>query len=602
MKLLYIFITFFFILVLSESSYGQIPSYVPTNGLQAYYSFNGNVNDQTTNGNHLTNTSVTFGLDRLGQTNSAGVFNGSTAYLTRSVPSFTFSENGAFSYSMWMKKSNTTVGISIMVGTTTSNYFISIMQSNTGFQYGTNKQQSAWTWATSTVTANIWDHYVATYNNKVMKLYKNGVFQSTATFPYSGSISANLPLLIGKGVGGSFFNGLMDDIGIWNRELSPSEVSLLYNACNVSASISPTNLQLNIGDTLNLTTNTTGTITNYQWQKNTGAGYQNLVNGSSISGSTSNTLQINGINTADNSNFYRCYVSSTTCTDTSNSILLNVCGEKTIDPTNQQLKTNGSTQFIAGSNDPLASYQWQMIPNINIPNGAPFFGAMNDTLEIINPNIALNNKMFRCIISTGNCLDTTTSALLTVCGAVTTQPTNQTIYATHVAKFTILSSDPNSTYQWQEAVLNNFVNLTNSTNYVGVNSDSLSIPTVLLSQNGYKYRCIINSGLCADTSLSATLNVNDNVGIETSSIKPFSILYPNPAENIAYLDFNLYRNSNINYTIYNTIGQIVKQVSLGKIPLGNHTESIDLSNIAIGTYTIQIVIDSEIFNQKLIVK
>src|SRR2546426_1776683 len=47
-----------------------------TNGLVAFYPFNGNVNDASGNGNHGVANDVSFGTDRFGMPNRAGSFAG----------------------------------------------------------------------------------------------------------------------------------------------------------------------------------------------------------------------------------------------------------------------------------------------------------------------------------------------------------------------------------------------------------------------------------------------------------------------------------------------------------------------------------------------
>ena len=54
----------------------DLPSYVPTEGLVAYYPFNGNANDQSGNGNNGTVTGATLTNDRFGNSNSAYQFDG----------------------------------------------------------------------------------------------------------------------------------------------------------------------------------------------------------------------------------------------------------------------------------------------------------------------------------------------------------------------------------------------------------------------------------------------------------------------------------------------------------------------------------------------
>lgn len=57
----------------------------PTNGLVAYYPFNGNANDQTINGNHGIVSGATLTADRFGNPNNAYHFDGINDDITGSV-------------------------------------------------------------------------------------------------------------------------------------------------------------------------------------------------------------------------------------------------------------------------------------------------------------------------------------------------------------------------------------------------------------------------------------------------------------------------------------------------------------------------------------
>ena len=73
-----------------------------TNGLVAYYPFNGNANDQTTNVNNGTPHNAVLTTDRFNQANSAYAFNGANAYISAPNQSYlTFPNGGDFSISIW---------------------------------------------------------------------------------------------------------------------------------------------------------------------------------------------------------------------------------------------------------------------------------------------------------------------------------------------------------------------------------------------------------------------------------------------------------------------------------------------------------------------
>lgn len=218
----------------------QIPSYVPVSGLQCYYPFNGNGNDASVLNNHLTNNGAVLTTDRFGATDAAYNFNGSTQFLIRNTPSFTFNPTSTFTVSLWHNRNTSSVvGIPIMHATNTAGNFIWIFQTGaTSMQFGTNKQQASWIWAQSTSTTNVWTHIVLVYNAGAMTLYKDNVAVATGTFNHTGVTSATLPLYIGRGIGGNYFNGKIDDIGIWNRCLSACEINDLFTATNTLTTVS----------------------------------------------------------------------------------------------------------------------------------------------------------------------------------------------------------------------------------------------------------------------------------------------------------------------------------------------------------------------------
>ena len=74
------------------------------------------------------------------------------------------------------------------------------------------------------VPANAWTHLATTYDGTSLKLYVNGVVATTLAV--GGPIAtATNPLRIGgNSVWGEWFNGLIDDVRVYNRALSPSEI------------------------------------------------------------------------------------------------------------------------------------------------------------------------------------------------------------------------------------------------------------------------------------------------------------------------------------------------------------------------------------------
>ena len=217
--------------------FAQLPTYVPTSGLIAWFGFTGNLNDSSGNNNNLTlNGGVVASSDRADVANNAYSFNGTSGYLNVPTLSQTFTQSGAFSFSIWIKpQASTTTGVAMMSGSSTSNMNIWNFQTNSTqlAMFGTNKQGSAWNWAYSpTFLLDKWEHYVGTYSNGSMTLYKNGVQVATQTNSYTTATSAANPLYIGRGLSttAGFFKGDIDDIGLWNRVLTAAEINNLLTS------------------------------------------------------------------------------------------------------------------------------------------------------------------------------------------------------------------------------------------------------------------------------------------------------------------------------------------------------------------------------------
>lgn len=228
MKKISLFSSLFLVLSLNA----QTPSYVPTSGLIAWWGFTGNANDSSGNNNNLTVTSATLTIDRNGTANAAYSFNGTSSYLTNSALSHSFSQTGTHSISFWIKKTGNTEGVALMSGSNTSANFIWLIQCDTSKTiYGTNKQGQSWTWLNGpNYSTTQWEHYVAVYNNQTMQLYKNGTSIGITTNTYTSTSQAALPIYIGRAISGGYISASIDDIGIWSRALTATEISQLYSS------------------------------------------------------------------------------------------------------------------------------------------------------------------------------------------------------------------------------------------------------------------------------------------------------------------------------------------------------------------------------------
>jgi hypothetical protein len=86
-------------------------------------------------------------------------------------------------------------------------------------------------------------------------------------------------------------------------------------------------------------------------------------------------------------------------------------------PTNQTININNNAQFVVGTSDTNATYQWQTDLGLgfqNVSNAGQYSGTTNDTLSVSNVSMSNNNQQFRCITSAGSCKDTSKFAVLSI--------------------------------------------------------------------------------------------------------------------------------------------------------------------------------------------
>jgi hypothetical protein len=81
----------------------------------------------------------------------------------------------------------------------------------------------------SSVPLNAWTHLAATYDGTTLRLYVNGV--EALSRAQTGNMTASTnPLRIGgNGVWSEYFNGLVDDVRIYNRALTSAEIQADMN-------------------------------------------------------------------------------------------------------------------------------------------------------------------------------------------------------------------------------------------------------------------------------------------------------------------------------------------------------------------------------------
>jgi hypothetical protein len=208
-----------------------------SNGLVAYYPFNGNANDESGSGNNGTASGATLTADRFGNLNNAYHFNGTDANIqVVAAPSLQSLSN--VSVSAW---------INIDPGSTKTFHNILGKRSSASADFDftvshetpahrvrpTARLSGVWTYfdGSTDIPKGSWHHVVMVYDGATLKSYVDGT--NDGTLPATGVLSSVCPnVYIGStepSIPEGYFQGNIDEVRIYDRALTGVEVSALYN-------------------------------------------------------------------------------------------------------------------------------------------------------------------------------------------------------------------------------------------------------------------------------------------------------------------------------------------------------------------------------------
>lgn len=207
----------------------QNPEPVVGGQLVAHYAFSGNSRDETAYNNHASNADL--GKDRFGKSNKAAAFDGASEVTAANSPqlnsplttvSFWVNPNSLpgngevflLSFGGWQQRWKISVpSHGKPVWTTNHSNGISDMDSGDG----------------NTLTVGTWTHVVMVHDGAKDKIYFDG--ELVAEKNVAGTLNTTIyPLGIGYNVvdGGNWFDGLLDEVQIYNAALDDAAIAALY--------------------------------------------------------------------------------------------------------------------------------------------------------------------------------------------------------------------------------------------------------------------------------------------------------------------------------------------------------------------------------------
>ena len=224
---------FLMLSTLCAASFAQVPDYVPTDGLVGWWSMDGNAVDESGNGHDGDSSGPVPVEDRYGNDSGALEFDDgdfiSLPTLTEHIP--------ALSVAFWLKLDDYASGESpvgynhfINKWTDGSDDIAFVMSANTTGLYlysGSTPYQSD-----VLPSLGEWQHVAFVIAPPYAAIYLDGtVVQTFENVNAMGQVPEQFMQIGGNGniPGYNSVDGSMDEVGLWNRALTPEEIQALYD-------------------------------------------------------------------------------------------------------------------------------------------------------------------------------------------------------------------------------------------------------------------------------------------------------------------------------------------------------------------------------------
>lgn len=214
---------------------------VPTNGLVGWWPFNGNANDESGNGNNGIPFNANLEKGRDESDKGSYKFNGINSYISLPKQINDGKTLSEFTISVWIKKFSSKPGI---IWSKSGFWKEIVLSSNasdiTSFFYAYPSPQAYYGITDSKkLELNKWNFIVITQSDGILKIYING--ELSKTNPGNSLVNWSQDTN-GCSTGQNFigmgrycevsnvepWDGLLDELGFWNRALTADEISKIY--------------------------------------------------------------------------------------------------------------------------------------------------------------------------------------------------------------------------------------------------------------------------------------------------------------------------------------------------------------------------------------
>ena len=214
----------------------EVPEYVSNDGLVAWYSFDSNLDDAGPNNHDGQSDSFGFGEDAVGQDESSLRLELGEFVSLGMEDKLLNNGQDTLSISFWSKPDEgglTTVSKYVNFEPEQCSWMVFDIESSGVRALGNGFDGNDVTWFSNcpNVTSE-WSHVAAIYTPGTVSLWINGEFTCETSVPNS-NVTDPQPILVGRsncdGDNCNDASGLIDNLGFWDRALTPEEIQALYD-------------------------------------------------------------------------------------------------------------------------------------------------------------------------------------------------------------------------------------------------------------------------------------------------------------------------------------------------------------------------------------
>jgi hypothetical protein len=629
----------------------QIPSYIPMDSLKGWYPFSGNANDISGLNQPGVINGSSLETDRFSRSNSCYGFDGVNDNLSLG----NWFDYPSFSISFWVKP-DAQLGLATIIDNKQfgdSNWVCNAINDwkTNGYKFMNSP--------VFFLSKEGWSHVILEYANGQASVFVNGELKSQTISTLLYSLPTSLHIGYSEMDNGRYWKGKIDDIAIWNRALTQSEIRGLFISGIDTIPIIPTVKTVStvscFGGNDGIATVTheggKGPYT-YAWNTNPAQTTQTATNLSAGTYSVTVKDSRDSIATATITITQPPAISNVIASVTKNVDCFGEAGGSAIvsNPTGgtppyayswntvpeqksqiaSNLKAGSYTVTVTDAKGCSAQSTVTITqPNSKVEVGSAIvenqvscFGFSDGIISIPTPTggtppytVVWNTQPVRytervvgvgagtytaVIVDAKGCIAETFISLGQPAEVVVESPKDTLVLIQTNAIFAAGTNNERTAYQWQTNLGTGFQNMQDIFQYLGTKTPVLNVLNCTLFNHNQPFRCIVTTDGCFDTTDIATLSIRTNVSVdEKDEIAGFNVS-PNPTgeSDQLQLRFSEISNQDITIELLDILGSIHYSNTL---QAGSESCTIPVQGLSSGMYMIRVRMNNEVLVEKVIV-